>query len=141
MIVTDSGNILIFELCLKIARFGETKNDESVFKFRLHGQGKGFAPPYLGTDNNYEGSWTEADTADVFTVNMESGIRFAISEFDHPFVLEQAKHHGLNVIEIGERQNLKSRRTEILITNYPAVRHAKTYDPNRANAVQGNLFD
>jgi DNA adenine methylase len=98
-------------------------------------------PPYLGTDNNYEGSWTEADTADVFTVNMESGIRFAISEFDHPFVLEQAKHHGLNVIEIGERQNLKSRRTEILITNYPAVRHAKTYDPNRANAVQGNLFD
>lgn len=45
------------------------------------------------------------------------------------------------VIEIGERQNLKSRRTEILITNYPAVRHAKTYDPNRANAVQGNLFD
>jgi DNA adenine methylase len=41
-----------------------------------------------------------------------------MSEFDHPFILEQAKQRNLNVITIGERQNLKNRRTEILITNY-----------------------
>ena len=41
-----------------------------------------------------------------------------MSEFDHPFILEQAKQRNLNVIIIGERQNLKNRRTEILVTNY-----------------------
>ena len=41
-----------------------------------------------------------------------------MSEFDHPFILKQAKERNLNVIEIGERQNLKNRRTEILVTNY-----------------------
>ena len=47
-----------------------------------------------------------------------SGCKFAYSEFDHPFILEQAEKRGLNVIVIGERQNLKNRRTEILVTNY-----------------------
>ncbi len=41
-----------------------------------------------------------------------------MSEFDHPFILDQAKQRGLNVHIIGERQNLKNRRTEILVTNY-----------------------
>ena len=41
-----------------------------------------------------------------------------MSEFDNEFILQQAKERGLNVIIIGERQNLKNRRTEILITNY-----------------------
>jgi DNA adenine methylase len=40
----------------------------------------------------------------------------AISEFDNPKILEMAK--GLNVYQIGERKNLKNRRSEILITNY-----------------------
>lgn len=31
---------------------------------------------------------------------------------------KQAEKRGLNVIVIGERQNLKNRRTEILVTNY-----------------------
>jgi hypothetical protein len=47
-----------------------------------------------------------------------TGIKYAMSEFDHPFILEQAKERGLNVHIIGERQNLKNRRTEILVTNY-----------------------
>ena len=41
-----------------------------------------------------------------------------MSEFDNEFILNQAKKRGLNVIVIGERKNLKNRRTEILITNY-----------------------
>lgn len=49
-----------------------------------------------------------------------------MSKFDNQFILEQAKQRGLNVIIIGERKNLKNRRTEILITNYE---------------TQKNLFD
>ena len=41
-----------------------------------------------------------------------------MSEFDNPFIINQAKERGLNIINIGERRNLKNRRTEILITNY-----------------------
>ena len=41
-----------------------------------------------------------------------------MSEFDNPFILNQAKERNLNIIEIGERVNLKNRRIEILITNY-----------------------
>ena len=41
-----------------------------------------------------------------------------MSEFDNEFILDQAKARGLNIIYIGERQNLKNRRTEVLITNY-----------------------
>jgi len=40
------------------------------------------------------------------------------SEFDHPFILEQARQRGLNIHVIGERQNMKNRRVEILVTNY-----------------------
>jgi DNA adenine methylase len=54
-----------------------------------------------------------------------------MSEFDNPAILDLAKEYGLNVITIGERKNMKNRRTEILLTNYPAPVSA---------AAQGNLF-
>lgn len=76
-------------------------------------------PPYLGTSNNYNTpEWTEQDSNDLFDVMTATGYKFAMSEFDHPFILAQAEARKLNVITIGERQNLKNRRTEILITNY-----------------------
>lgn len=75
-------------------------------------------PPYLGTVDNYSNSFTEQDSEDLFNCLIETKCKFAMSEFDHPFILEQAKKHNLNVIIIGERQNLKNRRTEILVTNY-----------------------
>lgn len=75
-------------------------------------------PPYLGTNDNYSNSFTEQDSEDLFYLLMQSKCKFAVSEFDHPFILEQAQKNGLNTIIIGERQNLKNRRTEILITNY-----------------------
>ena len=75
-------------------------------------------PPYLGTGDNYSNSFKETDTHDLFKILVESGIRFALSEFDNPIVLDLANDYGLNVITIGERQNIKNRRTEILITNY-----------------------
>lgn len=75
-------------------------------------------PPYLGTANNYSNSFTEQDSIDLFDCLQATGCKFAMSEFDNEFILNQAKERGLNVIIIGERKNLKNRRTEILITNY-----------------------
>jgi len=75
-------------------------------------------PPYLETNDNYSNSFTEEQSKELFDTLEETGCKFAMSEFDHPFILEQASKRNLNVIIIGERQNLKNRRTEILITNY-----------------------
>jgi len=75
-------------------------------------------PPYLGTNDNYSNSFTKEQSESLFNTLQETKCKFAMSEFDHPFILEQAEKRGLNIIIIGERQNLKNRRTEILITNY-----------------------
>jgi DNA adenine methylase len=74
-------------------------------------------PPYLSTKTTYE-SFTEQDTVDLFDCLEKTKCKFAVSEFNHPFILEQAKTRNLNVIYIGERVNLKNRRTEILVTNF-----------------------
>lgn len=75
-------------------------------------------PPYLASTDNYSDSFTEQDSADLFKTAVDSRIPFAMSEFNQPFILEQAKHYNLNIHVLGERQNMKNRRTEILITNY-----------------------
>lgn len=77
-------------------------------------------PVYLDTEHFYKvPNWTEKDTLDCLDIMVNCGIRCAMSEFNHPFVVNSAISRGLQVIEIGERANLKNRRTEILITNYP----------------------
>jgi DNA adenine methylase len=75
-------------------------------------------PPYLGTVDNYSNSFTEQDSIDLFDTLQATGCKFAMSEFDNEFILSQSKKRGLNVIIIGQRNNLKNRRNEILITNY-----------------------
>lgn len=75
-------------------------------------------PPYLETIDNYSNSFTEADSNDLFDCLQATGCKWAMSEFDHPFILQQAKERNLNITYIGERQNLKNRPIEILITNY-----------------------
>ena len=75
-------------------------------------------PPYLDTINNYKCSFTKKDSLDLFDTLQNTGIRWAMSEFDNEFILEQSKERGLNVITIGKRKNIRNRRTEILITNY-----------------------
>lgn len=75
-------------------------------------------PPYLGTADNYSSSFKLKDTEDLFQILVNSGMRFAISEFKNPIILDLAANHNLNVIEIAERHTLKSRNIEILITNY-----------------------
>lgn len=76
-------------------------------------------PVYLETEHYYRvPDWVEKDTTDCLDIMVNCGIKCAMSEFDHPFVVEEAKKRGLNIIYIKERANIKNRRTEILITNY-----------------------
>jgi DNA adenine methylase len=75
-------------------------------------------PPYLNTDDNYETSFEEKDSADLFDVLQNTGIKWAMSEFDHPFIIAEAEKRNLIINYIGERQNLMNRRIEILVTNY-----------------------
>lgn len=75
-------------------------------------------PPYLDTTNNYSNSFCDQDCLDLLDCLEATKCKFAISEFDNEFILNQAKQRGLNIHVIGERQNIKNRRVEILITNY-----------------------
>ena len=75
-------------------------------------------PPYLGTIDNYSNSFTEQDTVDLLNELEKTGCKYAVSEFDNDFILNIVKGRNLNVHFLGERQNLKNRRTEILVTNY-----------------------
>ena len=77
-------------------------------------------PPYLeSTEKYYKTGWKEQDTVDLFEVLVNSGIRFAMSEYNNPVVLELAKKHNLEVHKIADVYAMsKAKRTEILITNY-----------------------
>lgn len=75
-------------------------------------------PPYLNTTNNYSDGFIERDSAELFEMLTGSGIRWAMSEFDHPFIMDTVRNKNLNIIKIGERWNLNNRRTEYLITNF-----------------------
>jgi len=75
-------------------------------------------PPYLLTGNNYSNSFTENDSIDLFNCLEKIQCKWAMSEFDNEFILNQAKERNLNITIIGDRSNLKNRRKEILITNY-----------------------
>jgi len=95
---------------LKSSTFGRVGKSEDILIY--------CDPPYIGTAEDLYNNFTEEQSEQLFNTLEETGCKFAMSEFDHPFILSQAKKRGLNVIIIGERQNLKNRRTEILVTNY-----------------------
>ena len=78
-----------------------------------------FDPPYLDTGNNYQTpQWTHQDMTDCLDLMLSCGIRCAMSEFDSPVVVQSAIDRGLFVHQIGERQSMKNRNSEILIMNY-----------------------
>jgi len=80
-------------------------------------------PPYFEDgDKRAYTPFTEQDLARLFDVLEWRGCKFAVSEFDNPTVAQMAKDRGLQVHIIGERQNMKNRRVEILITNYEPSR-------------------
>ena len=75
-------------------------------------------PPYIGTNHNYSNNWTESDLNDLIEMLINYKAKFAISEFDSEIIREKAKHYGLEINYIAERQTLKNRNTDILLTNY-----------------------
>jgi len=75
-------------------------------------------PPYIGTMDNYDHSFTEQDVHDLFGVLVNSGVRFGLSGFRHPLVDGLAEENALCITSLGERRSLGSRTEEILITNY-----------------------
>ena len=77
--------------------------------------------PVKGIENNIKnGLLSVKKMANLIVKSNKVDLLF--SELKHfisdEFLLNLAKERGLNVIVIGERKNLKNRRTEILITNY-----------------------
>lgn len=76
-------------------------------------------PIYLETEHYYRvPKWTSSDSIDCLEIVANCGIKSAMSEFDHPFIIAEAKRLNLNIIYLKDRANIKNRRTEILITNY-----------------------
>jgi len=76
-------------------------------------------PVYLNTEHWYRvPEWTINDTEDCFILMATCGIKSAMSEFNSPEILELAIKYQMNVIYLKDRQNLKNKRQEILITNY-----------------------
>jgi len=77
-------------------------------------------PPYLDlkTERYNTPKWTRNDFDDLLEVNLKTGHKFAISEFDNPYVLEKAKNLNLRIINICSRKNVRTRSNEILVVNY-----------------------
>lgn len=77
-------------------------------------------PCYLDREHTYKvPKWTKDDTLACFDIMENEGIPAAMSEFDHPFVMEEARRRNFPIIPIKRRRNLTSRKdNEILITNY-----------------------
>lgn len=74
-------------------------------------------PPYTGKTQPYNTpKWKETDFADLVKTLVDSGYKFAISEYNSEFVLDTCK--GLYIHTLGEIQTMKNRNTEILITNF-----------------------
>ena len=78
-------------------------------------------PPYLDTDNNYKCGFTYQDSIDLFDILVSTKCKWAMSEFNHPFIIEEALKRNLNVIYITERHNIGNRRVEVFITNYKNI--------------------
>lgn len=76
-------------------------------------------PIYLDTEHYYRvPNWSRSDTVDCLDLMLSCGIKSAMSEFNHPFIMTEAKKRGLNIIYLRSRANIKNRKIEILVTNY-----------------------
>jgi DNA adenine methylase len=109
-----------FEKFLASVRVRESKEEDKTFIY--------CDPPYLNTDNNYDTpAWKVEDLERLILACQSKGCKFAISEFDSPDVLALQEKYGLRLNIIGEVNNLKNRRTEILLTNYVPSKQQKIF--------------
>lgn len=75
-------------------------------------------PPYVSTTSNYSNNFKPQDAIDLLDILCQFGAKFAYSEFDNEFIMQEAEKRKLYVKKIKERRSLDGRNTEILITNY-----------------------
>jgi DNA adenine methylase len=112
-----------FEKFLSSVAITKRKNDTDLKKSFIYCD-----PPYLNTDNNYDTpAWKVADLERLILACQSKGCKFAISEFDSPDVLALQEKYNLQINIIGEVNNLKNRRTEILLTNYTPSKQQKIF--------------
>jgi DNA adenine methylase len=77
-------------------------------------------PPYLEKENNYKTpKWTKDDYIDLLDSHISYNVKFAISESNTAFVVEQAEQRELFITPIHHRKTMGGKYAEILITNYP----------------------
>lgn len=101
-----------FFYCLDFRKFLEIDNFSRSNKKFIYAD-----PPYLNTER-YKTNFKLEDFKDLVNILIDKKTLFAISEFENELVLDYVKSKNLNVIKLLERQNVKNRKTEILITNY-----------------------
>lgn len=75
-------------------------------------------PPYVNTADNYAHSFKEQDARDLLDILTSKKWKFMYCEFLTPLTEKLAQEYKLNIIPYSERQTLKSRNTEIILTNY-----------------------
>lgn len=105
-----------FFYCLDFKKFLEIDNFSRSSKKFVYAD-----PPYLNTER-YKTNFKINDFKDLVDILTEKKYPFAISEFENELILDYVKSKNLYVTRILERQNIKNRKVEILITNY------KTYN-------------
>jgi hypothetical protein len=67
-----------------------------------------------------EKKWKLSDFQNLLDLLIDSKCLFAVSEFYSETIEEEAKKRGLYLYNVLERQSIKNRNTEVLITNYSA---------------------
>ena len=78
-------------------------------------------PPYIETSNNYnQDKFTKEKFIEMLETVINMNVKFAISEFNNQFVIDECKLRELNIINVCTRinQQNKSNVEELLITNY-----------------------
>lgn len=80
-------------------------------------------PPYINTINNYSDDfkvikWGEQELEKLVLHLLSQKCKFAISEFRNEVTIRIGAKYNLNIEPINERQSLKTRVEEILLTNY-----------------------
>lgn len=78
-------------------------------------------PPYINTDNNYkQDKFTKDKFIEMLETIINMNVKFAISEFNNQFVIDECKLRGLNIISVCNRLNNQNKTNveELLITNY-----------------------
>lgn len=75
-------------------------------------------PPYQQTRNNYSADYTYEQLHELTTTLIDRDLKFAISEFENDVINGLADEFNLHKIVICERQTLKNRNNEVLLTNY-----------------------